>query len=101
MYGTIARFRVLPGKGKEMLKLMSSDDALAIDGWVADYIYQTDNDPDEFFLVAFFRNKSTYLANANSAGQHNRYMKWRALLTDDPEWNDGMVVVASGPQAHK
>jgi len=74
---------------------------LVIDGWVADYIYQTDRDPDEFFLVAFFVGKTAYLANANSAGQHERYMQWRALLADDPEWNDGTVVVASGPQAHK
>lgn len=101
MYGTIARFRVQPGKGNEMLQLLAQDNALVLEGWVADYIFQMDKDTDEFFLVAYFKDKKAYDANADSPGQHERYMKWRSLLVADPEWNDGEVVVASGPRAHR
>jgi quinol monooxygenase YgiN len=101
MYGTIAKFQVLPGKREEMIRVMTEDDAVTLDGWVADYVYQLDRNSDEFFLVAFFKDKSTYDANANSPAQHQRYLKWRALLASDPEWNDGTVVLANGPKAHR
>ena len=101
MYGTIARFRIKPGKRDEMLSLMSQDNNLDLAGWVADYVYQIDQDSNEFFLVAFLDNKETYSANADSPEQHERYLKRRALLEGDPEWNDGSIVAANGPKAHR
>ena len=95
MYGTIARFRVLPGKKEEVLRLLGEYDGAGIDGWVGDYALQMDRDPDEFFMVAVFKDKATYTANADSPAQHERYLKWRALLAADPEWNDGAVVTVS------
>ena len=101
MYGTIAHFRIKPGKREEMFSLMTQENNLIVDGWVADYVYQMDQDSDEFFLVAFFENKETYGANADSPEQHERYLKWRTLLASDPDWNDGTVVLANGPRAHR
>ena len=98
MYGTIARFRVKPDVDKEEFKRkMDSFDSSIIEGWIADYIFQSDVDPDEFFLVAIFRDKETYQINADDLKQHERYLVFRSFLVDDPQWNDGTIVSATGP----
>jgi hypothetical protein len=58
-----------------------------------------DKDPNEFYLVAIFEDKETYLANADSPTQHEQYLKFRSFLVDDPEWHDGFILSATGPNA--
>jgi quinol monooxygenase YgiN len=99
MYGTIAHLRIKPGTRDEFIKAMDSFGDAIIPGWVADYYFQMNNDPDEFYLVAVFKDRDTYEANADSADQHERYMKFRSFLVDDPAWNDGRIVSATGPGA--
>jgi hypothetical protein len=99
MYGTIARFRVKPGVKDRFVAAMDSMGNAVIPGWVADYYFQMDSDSNEFYLVAIFRDKETYLANADSPEQHERYLKFRSFLVDDPEWHDGYIASASGPKA--
>ena len=101
MYGTIARFRIKPAVKDEFIQAMDSFDAALIPGWVADYYFQMDNDPDEFYLVAIFKDKETYQANADSTEQHERYLVFRSFLTDDPEWHDGFILSATGPGSGK
>ncbi len=90
MYGTIARITVDPSK-REALKTLADNMAEA-PGQAARYVFQMDANPDELFLVAIFESKEAYWANAQSAGQHERYMQLRALLTEDPQWHDGEVI---------
>ena len=99
MYGTIAHFRIKPGVRDEFIKTMDSFGDTIIPGWRADYHFQMDRDSDEFYLVAIFEDQETYLANADSAQQHKQYMKFRSFLVEDPEWNDGFIVSATGPHA--
>ena len=99
MYGTIAHFRVRPGVREEFIQMMDSFDSDVIPGWKADYYFQMDRDSDEFFLVAIFRDKETYITNADSPDQHERYLKFRSYLDEDPQWNDGFIVSATGPAA--
>lgn len=99
MYGTIARFRLKPGVKDEFVETMDRMGDALIPGWLADYYYQMDSDPDEFTLVAIFRDRETYLANADSPEQHERYLIFRSFLVDDPEWHDGDIVSATGPAA--
>ena len=99
MYGTIARFRIKPGVKDEFINTMDSFGEAAIAGWIADYYFQMDSDSDEFYLVAVFKDKGTYQANADSAEQHERYLRFRSFLVDDPEWHDGFIVSATGPGA--
>jgi quinol monooxygenase YgiN len=101
MYGTIARFRIKPGVKDEFVKAMDSFGEAVIPGWVADYYFQMDNDSDEFYLVAMFKDKETYMANADSSEQHERYLVFRSFLTEDPEWHDGFVVSSTGPGSAK
>ena len=98
MYGTIAHFRIKPGARDEFIQAMNSFGDAIIPGWMADYYFQMDNDSDEFYLVAIFKDKETYEANANSPEQHERYVKFRSFLEEDPQWNDGSIVSATGPK---
>ena len=101
MYGTIARFRIKPGVKDEFVRAMDGFGGDFIPGWQADYYFQMDKDPDEFFLVAVFQDRETYQANADSPDQHERYLKFRSFLVADPEWHDGFIVSATGPNAVK
>jgi quinol monooxygenase YgiN len=97
MYGTIARFRIKPGVKDEFIRAMDGFGDAVIAGWVADYYFQMENDSDVFYLVAIFKNKEAYMANADSAEQHERYLVFRSFLMDDPEWHDGFILSATGP----
>jgi heme-degrading monooxygenase HmoA len=98
MYGTIARFRVKKGADKnEFKRKMDEFDSSEIEGWIADYIFQTDADSDEYYLVAIFKDKKSYQINADDPKQHERYLIFRSFLEADPEWNDGEIISATGP----
>lgn len=99
MYGTIAHFRIKPGIKDEFIRTMDSFGDAVIPGWMADYYFQMDRDSDEFYLVAIFKDKDTYQVNADSPEQHEQYLKFRSFLVDDPAWNDGSIVSATGPNA--
>jgi len=97
MYGTIAHFRVKPGTKEAFIKAMDGFGDTVIPGWVSDYYFQMENDSDEFYLVAIFKDKATYQENADSVEQHERYLVFRSFLMDDPQWNDGFILSATGP----
>ena len=92
MYGTIARLKIDPTKIEELIAV--GDSMGTAPGQLARYAYQTDADPGEIYLVAVFESKEAYWANAQSPEQHERYMRLRALLLEDPEWHDGAIVSA-------
>jgi heme-degrading monooxygenase HmoA len=99
MYGTIARLQLKPGFKEQLIKVTTEDNSAVIPGWVADYFFQSDSDPNECYLVAFFLDQESYTANADSPAQHERYLKLRACLESDPEWHDGQVICSTGPGA--
>jgi quinol monooxygenase YgiN len=92
MYGTVARFRAKPGMLEAMVAL---DEQFAADpppGFIANYVYQMDDDANEFYMAVVFESREAYEANANSAEQGEFYVRWREMLEADPEWHDGAVV---------
>jgi quinol monooxygenase YgiN len=93
MYGTIARFRAKPGMEQQLMDL-AQEQAKEIPGWVANYVYRMDADPNEYYLAVMFESKEAYVANAGSPEQDARYRKLRALMENDPEWHDGEIVAA-------
>lgn len=92
MYGTVARFKLLPGKEAELLEMTSGFAALNIDGWVYSTLYRADAGGDEYWLAVGFDSPETYRANADSPEQNQRYEAMRALMAADPEWHDGEVI---------
>ncbi len=92
MYGTVAKLKLKPGNEERFLELSSEYDDLDIPGYVGDIVYRSDKDPNVYFMVVLFETREDYVANAESAEQNERYLAFRDLLAEDPEWNDGEVI---------
>jgi quinol monooxygenase YgiN len=92
MYGTVARMRLKPGMQSQLQALSDEQTAGAMPGFVGNYVYQMDNDPNEFYLVVMFDSKESYVANANSPEQHQRYQQMMEMMAAEPEWHDGEIV---------
>ena len=91
MYGTVARMRVKPG-AEEALREHSDQTQGAIPGLVGEYVYRMDKEPDIYYLAVMFTDKEAYQANATSPAQHDRYVTYRDLLLEEPEWHDGEII---------
>jgi len=96
MYGSVARMKVKAGEVEQLQKTMQDWEAEggSVEGAVATYIYQTDNDPNELIMTVLFKDKKTYMANADDPATDEWFQRMRAHLEADPEWNDGEVIVA-------
>ena len=98
MYGTIARMHVKPNH-QQQLQAMNDEWAQGrgrqVDGFVASYVLRPDDQPDELLLVAIFRDRDSYRANASDPEQDRWYRQMREHLQADPEWTDGELVYAS------
>ena len=92
MYGTVARFRLIPGKEAELSGFLREFDQAKVPGAVSEYLYRTDDDSNEYYLAVVFADREQYMANADSPESDARYQKLRALLETDPEWHDGEIV---------
>jgi hypothetical protein len=91
MYGTIARTRVRPEnreKLKEVFGSQSYDTDVA--GFVTSYLLW-ENDSDVTWLFAAFEDRAAYDKNADEPAQHERYLEYRALMEEEPEWHDGEI----------
>lgn len=94
MFGTIARAKIKPGNRsafEEVMRKQMSEGG-PIDGFVAGYTVWPDKIDDEVMLVAIFRDRESYMRNADDPSQDARYREMRALLESDPDWTDGEFV---------
>jgi hypothetical protein len=89
MYGTIAKLVTKPGALEE-IKRMETGRRPA--GYVGSYVYQSDQDSNELWLVVLFENKETYMANADSSEQGAEFRRLMNYLVTEPEWHDGEIV---------
>jgi hypothetical protein len=92
MYGTIAKLIAKPGAVEE-IKRMESGRRPA--GYVGSYVYQSDQNANELWLVVMFESKETYLANADSPEQDAEFKRLMNYLVTDPDWHDGEIVFSS------
>ena len=93
MYGTVAFMKVKPGKLDELMALTQEETRdRRMRGFVADYVYRMDDDPDRLCLVVLFSDKESYVKNAQDPEQDKWYRRIRELLEADPEWHDGEVI---------
>lgn len=94
MYGTVARMQVRPGQEAVMKSLQEKwlrERQPAVPGFIADYVLKSERVPGEWIVVAVFDSEEHYRKNAADPQQHRQYEELRALLTSDPEWNDGEI----------
>jgi quinol monooxygenase YgiN len=94
MYGTVARMKLLPGQSAALQQLLDEwwSQRGPKTGAVAHYVYQPDARPGEQITVVVFKDKESYQKNAEDPAQHQWYLKLRALLAEDPVWDDGEVI---------
>jgi hypothetical protein len=90
MFGTVGRAHVKP-ENREKLKevMLGESDELDAPGYVNAYLMFPENREDEVLIVAMFADADSYWKNADAPAQHERYLEYRALMEDDPEWSDG------------
>jgi len=96
MYGTVARFRVKSGMEKEIEAIVRDYENTPPPGYIGEYIYRLDSDPQTYIMAVMFESKEAYFANADSPEQDAEYRKFRDLLESDPEWMDGKIVSFPG-----
>jgi hypothetical protein len=63
-----------------------------VDGLIQTTVYRMDDDAREYYMAVVFRDKESYVKNADSPEQDARYREMLALLEAGPEWHDGEVV---------
>ena len=90
MYGTVAKTRVKPENRQALREVYEKQRYEEVDGFVASYML-FENDGDVAWLFAVFRDRESYERNAGDPAQHQRYLEYRALMEDDPEWHDGEI----------
>ena len=90
MYGTCARTRVKPENRNALRDLMESQGYTEVEGYKTSFILW-ENDSDVAWMLAVFENRELYYKNADDPAQNERYLEFRALLEDDPEWHDGEI----------
>ncbi|HEY5904620.1 MAG TPA: hypothetical protein VIX39_02300 [Actinomycetota bacterium] len=90
MYGTVARTRVKPENREPLRKVMERQGYDEVSGFVTSYMLYED-DSDVAWIFAAFTDRAAYERNANDPAQHERFLEYRALLEDEPEWHDGEI----------
>jgi len=96
MYGTISRARLKAGAEPALKSVMDEFEARNVPGYVGQYTYRMDADPDVYMTAVIFASKEAYFANANSPEQHALFERMAALFDGEPEWFDGEITEARG-----
>jgi quinol monooxygenase YgiN len=97
MYGTVYRFRPLPGQEDAMLdyhRRWKAERWPKVAGFITEYIYRSEKHPGEYIGTAVFESKEVMLKNAKDPDEDVWYRQFRALLESDPEWEDGDIIFA-------
>jgi quinol monooxygenase YgiN len=89
MYGTVGRAHIRPENREEFVRLITSPEYRQVPGFRRGFLMFPENRENEVILVAMFEDRDSYVRNAEDPTQHQRYLAYRALLDDEPEWSDG------------
>lgn len=97
MFGTIYHMKPKTGQEQaiaEHLRRWERDRRPKVDGAVAGYLIRPRAGSNDLIGVVVFDSESNYRKNADDPEQDRWYRELRELLTEDPKWNDGDVLVA-------
>ena len=95
MYGTVYRYRPVPGKEEEVLdfhRRWKAERWPQVAGFITEYIYQSAARPGEYIAAAVFESKEAMERISQDPETDRWYRQFRALLEADPEWDDGAIV---------
>jgi heme-degrading monooxygenase HmoA len=90
MFGTVGKAHIKPQNRATLLEVFDRQSYdQDVPGFVKSYVMFPENREDEVLIVAMFEDRATYYRNADDPAQNERYLEYRALLDDEPEWTDG------------
>ena len=95
MYGTVAKMRVKAGAEQAFIRVAAETESVPVAGVVVVYVYQMDADSRDYYIGAVFDSKESYVTNAESPDQHQRFMQMMTVLDSEPEWHDGSVIYSN------
>ena len=90
MYGTVAKTRVKPENLEALRRVNAQQDYGSVPGYISSHVLY-ENDSDVAWVFAIFQDRASYEKNADDPAQHERYLEYRALMEDEPEWHDGEI----------
>ncbi len=100
MYGTIMRAKLKPGQkdayqrwGQEQESQLSQTPAT---GFVSIEIAFEDKDPDRIVSIIRFKDKDSYVKNANAPATNDNYNQMIKFFEGPPEWIDVHYVAFQG-----
>ncbi|TME49281.1 MAG: hypothetical protein E6I33_01070 [Chloroflexi bacterium] len=91
MYGTIMRARVKDGRKAEYERTMKEMVPSAEEygrGLHSIEVAWEDNDPQRIVMIIHFRDRESYIANANRPETDTDYRRQLEFLDGEPEWID-------------
>lgn len=94
MYGSVFHMKPKSGKEQEIVRLFEEWNQTrkpTVEGALDGYLFKLDK--GGMMGVSVFSSKQSYQANANDPEQNEWYLKLRENLEEDPQWNDGEIVV--------
>jgi quinol monooxygenase YgiN len=89
MFGTVGRAHVKPENREKLVEVLKEQSTTSVRGFRNAYVMFPENRENEVILVAMFEDADSYWENADDPAQHQRYLQYRALMEDEPEWSDG------------
>jgi hypothetical protein len=89
MFGTIGRAHIKPENRQKFAALMTNPEYSNVPGYRRGYLMFPESRENEVVIEAAFEDRDSYFKNADDPVQDERYLEYRALLEDDPEWTDG------------
>ena len=90
MYGTIFKLDIKPGHHEALLEALRGQHIPK--GSTAWFVMKPDEE-DEWIGVAVFESKEAYVANADTAEQHEMFLRLMEHLETEPKWTDGTYVI--------
>jgi quinol monooxygenase YgiN len=94
MYGTIARYRVKPGKLDELIALTEANRPENTGGPGIMIVFQMDRDPNEILAVFASESREAYRAMSEDPATHELYLQMMEFMAAEPEWNDGEIIAS-------
>ena len=91
MFGSIMRARIKDGKRDEYIALLNELVPSADDyghGLHSVELAWEEADPQRVVAIIHFRDKESYIANANRADTNEQFKRQAALFDGEPEWID-------------
>jgi hypothetical protein len=88
----IAKLATRPGAIDELRRM---ETGCRPAGYIGSYVFRSDQDANELWLVVMFETKAAYMANADSPEQDEEFRRLMKYFSADPEWHDGEIIFSS------